>query len=119
KGAFFAQGGRDGHIITTQVEHPAVLSPCRFLERLGTSVTYLPVDRFGRVDPEDVRHALTPRTNLISVMHANNEVGTLQPVSEIARIAQDRGILFHTDAAQSAGKIPVRVDDLGVDLSLA
>ncbi|HEY2123324.1 MAG TPA: cysteine desulfurase family protein, partial [Chthoniobacterales bacterium] len=116
KGVFFAQGGRGGHIVTTQIEHPAVLNPCRFLERLGASVTYVPVDRFGRVDPEDVRRALTPRTMLISVMHANNEVGTLQPISDIARIARERGILFHTDAAQSAGKIPVRVDELGVDL---
>ena len=116
KGVFFAQGGRGGHIITTQVEHPAVLNPCRFLERLGASVTYLPVDRFGRGDSEDVRRAITPRTILISVMHANNEVGTLQPISEIARIARERGILCHTDAAQSAGKIPVRVDELGVDL---
>ena len=116
KGVFFAQRGRGGHIVTTQVEHPAVLNPCRFLERLGASVTYLPVDRFGRVDPEDVRRAIAPSSILISVMHANNEVGTLQPISEIARIAQERGILFHTDAAQSAGKIPVRVDELGVDL---
>jgi cysteine desulfurase len=116
KGAFFAQGGLGGHFITTQIEHPAVLNPCRFLERLGASVTYLPVDQFGRVDPEDVRHALTPRTVLISVMHANNEVGTLQPISEIARIARERGVLCHTDAAQSAGKIPVHVDGLGVDL---
>jgi cysteine desulfurase len=115
KGVFFAQGGR-GHIITTQVEHPAVLNPCRFLERLGASVTYLPVDRFGRVDPEDVRHAIRPHTIIISVMHANNEVGTLQPISEIARLARERGILCHTDAAQSAGKIPVCVDELGVDL---
>jgi cysteine desulfurase len=116
KGVFFAHGGGGGHIITTQVEHPAVLNPCRFLERLGAAVTYLPVDRFGRVDPDDVRNALTSRTILISVMHANNEVGTLQPIPEIARIARERGILFHTDAAQSAGKIPVRVDELGVDL---
>ena len=116
KGVFFAQGGRGGHIVTTQVEHPAVLNPCRFLEQLGASVTYVPVDRFGRVDPDDVRRALTPRTMLISVMHANNEVGTVQPISEIARIARERGILFHTDAAQSVGKIPARVDELGVDL---
>ena len=116
KGVFFAEGGRNGHIITTQVEHPAILNPCRFLERLGASVTYLPVDCFGRVDPEDVRRALTPRTVLISVMHANNEVGTLQPICEIARIAHERGILFHTDAAQSAGKISVRDDELSVDL---
>jgi len=116
KGVFFAHGGSGGHIITTQVEHPAVLNPCRFLERLGASVTYVPVDRFGRVDPDDVRNALTSRTILISVMHANNEVGTLQPIPEIARIARESGILFHTDAAQSAGKIPVRVDEFGVDL---
>jgi cysteine desulfurase len=115
KGAFFARG-RDGHIVTTQVEHPAVLNPCHFLERLGVSVTYVPVDRFGRVDPDDVRRALTPHTILVSVMHANNEVGTLQPISEIGRIAREHGILFHTDAAQSVGKIPTRVDELGVDL---
>jgi cysteine desulfurase len=116
KGTYFAQSAHDAHIVTTQVEHPAVLNPCRFLERIGASVTYLPVDRFGRVDPDDVRRALTPRTILISVMHANNEVGTLQPISEIARIARERGVLFHSDAAQSAGKICVRVDELGVDL---
>jgi cysteine desulfurase len=116
KGAFFAQSGQGRHIITTQVEHPAVLNPCRFLERLGASLTYLPVDRFGRVDPEDVRRALTPHTLVVSVMHANNEVGTLQPISEIARIAREHGVLFHTDAAQSVGKVSVRVDELGVDL---
>jgi cysteine desulfurase len=116
KGAFYAQGGRSCHIITTQIEHPAILNPCHFLERLGASITYLPVDSFGRVDPEDVRRAVMPRTMLISVMHANNEVGTLQPICEIARIAHARGILFHTDAAQSAGKISARVDELGVDL---
>jgi cysteine desulfurase len=116
KGAFFAEGGQGGHIITTQIEHPAVLNPCCFLERLGAAVTYLPVDRFGRVDPDDVRRALMPRTILISVMHANNEVGTLQPISEIARIAHEHGVLFHTDAAQSVGKIPTYVDELGVDL---
>ena len=116
KGAFFAQDGRDCHIITTQIEHPAVLNPCRFLEGLGALVTYLPVDRFGRVDPDDIRRALTPRTMLISVMHANNEVGTLQPISEIGAIAREHGVLFHTDAAQSAGKIPTSMDELGVDL---
>jgi cysteine desulfurase len=116
KGSFFAKGGRDGHIVTTQIEHPAVLNPCRFLERLGASVTYLPVDSFGQVDPDDVRRAVTPQTILISVMHANNEVGTLQPISEIARIAHDRDILFHTDAAQSVGKVSTYVNELGVDL---
>jgi len=116
KGTFFAHDGRCCHIITTQVEHPAVLNPCRFLEQLGASVKYLPVDRFGRVDPDDVRRALTARTVLISVMHANNEVGTLQPISEIARIAREHGVPFHTDAAQSVGKIPTSVDELGIDL---
>lgn len=115
KGVFFAHDA-GGHIVTTQIEHPAILNPCCFLERLGASVTYLPVDRLGRVDPDALRRALTPRTILISVMHANNEVGTLQPISEIAQIARERGILFHTDAAQSVGKIPTRVDELGVDL---
>jgi len=116
KGVFFSKGGVGAHIITTQIEHPAVLNPCRFLERRGATVTYLPVDEFGRVHPDDVRQALTPRTILISVMHANNEVGTLQPISEIARIAHQRGVVFHSDAAQSVGKIPTRIDELGVDL---
>ena len=116
KGVFFSQGRPGAHIITTQVEHPAILSPCHFLERLGATVTYLPVDRLGRVDPDDVQKALTPRTILISVMHANNEVGTLQPICDISRIAHERGVLLHTDAAQSVGKIPTRVDQLGVDL---
>src|SRR5499427_309255 len=116
KGVFFAQVGRSGHIITTQIEHPAILNPCRFLERLEASVTHLPVDRFGRVDPDEVRRAITARTILISVMHANNEVGTLQPIPEIGRIAREHGVLLHTDAAQSAGKIATEVDALSVDL---
>ena len=119
KGVYFA-GEKDAHIITTAVEHPAIHNPCRFLERLGASVTYIPVDRFGRVDPDDVARAITTRTALISVMHANNEVGTLQPIAEIARVAHKHGVLFHTDAAQSVGKVPTHVDELGVDmLSLA
>jgi cysteine desulfurase len=116
KGTFFALKRQDAHIVTTQIEHPAVLGPCRFLERLGATVTYLPVDRYGRVDPDDVRRAITARTILITVMHANNEVGTIQPLAEIGAIARQQGIRFHTDAAQSVGKIPVRVDELGVDL---
>ena len=116
KGTFFALREKGDHIITTTVEHPAVLAPCRFLERLGATVTCLPVDSTGRVDPRDLRRAITPRTILISVMHANNEVGTIQPIAEIGAIAREHGIRFHTDAAQSAGKIPARVDDLGVDL---
>lgn len=116
KGIFFANRERGGHIITTAVEHPAVLNPCRFLEKLGAKVTVLPVDRFGRVDPDDVRRAITSGTVLITVMHASNEVGTIQPISEIGVIARDAGIPFHTDAAQSVGKISTDVDELGVDL---
>jgi cysteine desulfurase len=116
KGAYFARRDRGDHIITTRIEHPAIVEPCRFLERLGARVTYLPVDRFGRVDPDDLRQAITPRTILISIMHANNEVGTIQPIEECARIADERCALFHTDAAQSAGKIATDVNGLGVDL---
>lgn len=116
KGVFFSRGRTGAHIITTQIEHPAVLNPCRFLERLGAAITYLPVDGFGQVDPDDVRRAITPHTVLVSIMHANNEVGTIQPISEISRITRERGILLHTDAAQSIGKIGTRVEELGVDL---
>ncbi len=116
KGAFFARRHKGEHIITTQIEHPAILRPCQFLEKFGASITYLPVDGTGRVDPEAVRRAITPRTILVTVMHANNEVGTVQPIEEIAAITREHGILFHTDAAQSVGKIPTRVDALGVDL---
>ncbi len=116
KGAFFARRDRGNHIITTRVEHPAVTQPCRFLEGLGAEVAYLPVDGTGRVDPDDVQRAITGRTILVSVMHANNEVGTIQPIAEISRITRERGVLLHTDAAQSVGKIPAGVSELGVDL---
>ncbi len=115
-GAALANSGRGRHIITSAVEHPAVLNPLQWLERQGFSVTVLPVDGSGRVDPETLRQAITDETILISVMHANNEVGTIQPLAGISAIARKQGILLHTDAAQSLGKIPVRVDDLGVDL---
>lgn len=116
KGAFYASQRSDAHIVTTQVEHPAIVEPCRFLERLGASVTWLPVDGTGRIDPDDLRRAITGDTMLISIMHANNEVGTLQPIEECSLIAREHGITFHTDAAQSLGKVPCRVDELGVDL---
>jgi cysteine desulfurase len=116
KGAYFALRDRGNHIITTQIEHPAVLQPCRFLEQLDAEVTYLPVDGTGRVSPEQVWNAITPKTILVSVMHANNEVGTIEPISDIARLTRQHGILFHTDAAQSVGKIPANVAELGVDL---
>jgi len=108
------------HFITSAVEHPAVLEPCRALEKDGYQVTVLPVDSIGRVSTDDAARSMTPDVILISVMHANNEVGTIQPISEIAAQARSRNVLIHTDAAQSVGKIPVGVDDLGVDfLSIA
>jgi cysteine desulfurase NifS/selenium donor protein len=111
---------RGRHVVTSAVEHPAVLEPCAALAADGFRVTRVPVDEAGRVDPAEVARALTPETILVSVMHANNEVGTIEPVAEIARLARERGILVHTDAAQSVGKIPVDVGELGVDfLSLA
>jgi len=116
KGLYFARQHSGMHIITTQVEHPAIIEPCRFLERLGARITWLPVDSEGRVDPDDLRQAITADTQLISIMHANNEVGTIQPISDCSDIAGEHGIVFHTDAAQSVGKIPTRVDELGVDL---
>lgn len=115
-GSSLAHREQGRHIITSSIEHPAVLNPLRWLEGQGFTVTYLPVDRTGRIDPEAVRRAVTPETILISIMHANNEVGTIQPLEEIGSIAREHGILFHTDAAQSVGKIPTRVDELGVDL---
>jgi cysteine desulfurase len=112
----FGRWARAAHIVTSAVEHPATLQPCEFLKRLGCRVTIVPVDRHGRVDLDAVRRALRERTTLVSIMHANNEVGTLQPVREIADLAHERGALVHTDAAQSVGKIPVDVNLLGVDL---
>jgi cysteine desulfurase len=108
------------HIIVSAVEHPATLNPCIYLMELGASVTVLPVDSFGRVSPDDVRKEIRPETGLISIMLANNETGTLEPIKEIAAVATEYHIPFHTDAAQAVGKIPVNVNDLGVDfLSVA
>jgi cysteine desulfurase len=116
KGLFFARANRAAHIVTSTVEHPSVLESCRFLERLGARVTRLPVDGTGRLDPADLERAITPDTILISLMHANNEVGTIQPIAECARIARRHAVPLHTDAIQSAGKITTRVAELGVDL---
>jgi cysteine desulfurase len=115
-GAAMLHKDRGRHIITSAVEHPAVLEPCRYLERQGFRVTILPVDEYGMVDPNDVHRALTPETILVSIMHANNEVGTIQPIARISEIVHEVGALMHTDAAQSVGKIAVHVDALGVDL---
>jgi len=115
-GTAFARRSQGNHIITTLIEHPAVIEVCRYLETQGFEVTYLPVDEYGLVAVADVEKAVTPRTILITVMHANNEVGSIQPIEEIGALARDRGITMHTDAAQSVGKIPTRVDRVNVDL---
>jgi cysteine desulfurase len=116
KGVARVSRRRRDHLVTTCIEHPAVLDSCRTLERDGFSVTYLPVDADGLVDPEDVRAAIRERTALVSVMAANSEIGVLEPLAEIGHICRERGVLFHTDAAQAVGKIPIDVDALGVDL---
>ena len=118
KGVFFARAHEveSPHVVTTAVEHPAVVAPCEFLARRGARITVLAVDGTGRIDPDDLRRAIMPATVLASVMHANNEVGTVMPIEACAAVAREHGVTFHTDAAQSVGKIPTRVDDLGVDL---
>jgi cysteine desulfurase len=115
-GSMLARRRRGGQIITSQIEHPAVLGSCQFLETRGFRVSHLPVSSAGLIDPDDLAKALTDDTLLVTLMHANNEVGTLQPIRECAAIARARGVLMHTDAVQSAGKMPVFVDELGVDL---
>lgn len=116
-GVALANAERGNHVITSRIEHPAVINTCRYLEeRLGFRITYLPVDSNGLVNPEDVRNAITSDTILITIMHANNEVGTIEPIEEIGKIAQEREILFHTDAAQSCGKIEIDVNRLHIAL---
>ena len=116
KGVAFANESKGNHIITSSIEHHAVIETCKFLEKRNFSVTYLPVDEYGLVDPRDVKKDITDKTILISVMHANNEVGTIEPIAEIGKVAKEAGIYFHTDAAQTVGHIPVDVNELGVDL---
>jgi cysteine desulfurase len=117
RGAVLASGVDGPHLITQSTEHPAVLNTCRALARLhGVDVTILPVDSDGLVDPADLASAITPRTVLVTIMAANNETGVLQPVPELARVAHDHGVLFHTDAAQVAGKLPLDLTSLDVDL---
>jgi cysteine desulfurase len=115
-GVSYAAEGKKDHIITSSVEHHAILETAKFLESRGVKVTYLPVDNHGLVNPDDVKKALTAKTMLISVMHANNEIGTIQPIAEIGQIAKEAGVYFHTDAVQTAGHIPVDVEKLGVNL---
>ena len=116
KGYAWANRERGRHIITSAIEHPAILNVCRFLEAKGFRVTYLPVDRYGQVQPDDLEQAIGNDTILVSIMQANNEVGTIQPISTLSKLARSRQIAFHTDAAQSIGKIPCKVAELGVDM---
>jgi cysteine desulfurase len=116
KGVLWAQKKRPAHVITQKTEHKCVLDSCKEMEKQGHEVTYLDVDQHGLVDPEAVRAAIRENTVLISVMWANNEIGTIQPVAEIGRIARERGLLFHSDAVQAVGKIPVDVEAAGIDL---
>ncbi len=114
KGIAFRAG--KGHIITSSIEHPAVLETCKFLEKKGFRVTYLPVDKYGIINPEDVENAIEKDTILITIMHANNEIGTIEPIEEIGKIASENNIPFHTDAVQSVGKLPIDVKKINVDL---
>jgi len=116
QGVAYHQRRRGNHIITTGVEHPAVLNTCKALEKDGFEVSYLKVDEYGRVDPETLQEAIRPETILVSAIHANNEVGTLNPIAEIGKIAREAGACFHTDAVQSFGKIPLDIQELSVDL---
>lgn len=116
KGIAFANRERGNHIITSQIEHSAILDTCRYLENHGFDITYLPVDRFGKVHLEELLKAITDRTILISIMHANNEIGTIQPIQEIGEIARERKIYFHTDTVQTFGKLPIQVKQMKIDL---
>jgi len=115
-GIAFANQKKGNHIITSAIEHHAILEPLAFLEKHGFTVSRVGVDKDGVVNPDDIKKAITDKTILISVMHANNEIGTVEPIAEIGRIAREKGVAFHTDAVQTVGHIPIKVDDLGVDL---
>ncbi|MBN2074736.1 MAG: cysteine desulfurase NifS [Dehalococcoidales bacterium] len=116
KGVGFANRSKGNHIITSSIEHHAVLETCQFMETQGFTVTYLPVNEYGMLNPDDVKKAITPETILITIMHANNEIGTIQPISEIGKIAHEAGVYFHTDAVQTVGHIPADVNELNVDM---
>ena len=116
KGIAWANQKKGNHIITSKIEHHAVLHSCQFLEKQGFKVTYLPVDKYGLIDPEDVKKAITDKTILITIMHANNEIGTIEPIKEISKVVKKAGIYFHTDSVQTTGHISIDVNDLGVDM---
>jgi len=116
KGIAWANQKKGNHIITSKIEHHAVLHSCQFLEKQGFKVTYLPVDKYGFVDPEEVKKAITDKTILVTIMHANNEIGTIEPIKEIGKVVKDAGVYFHIDSVQTTGHIPIDVNDLGVDM---
>jgi len=116
KGVAFALKNKGNHIITSQIEHHAVLNACKFLSKIGYEITYAPVDKYGIVDVEFIEKSIKSQTILITIMHANNEIGTIQPIEEISKIAREKGVYFHTDSVQTVGKIPVSVKKLGVDM---
>ena len=116
KGVVYANKARGNHIIISSIEHHAISEPCKFLESQGFKVTNLPVNKYGLVNPKTLEESITNKTILISIMHANNEIGTIQPIKSLAKIAKEHNIYFHTDAIQTTGHIPIDVDDLGVDL---
>jgi cysteine desulfurase len=116
KGVCLAGGEKGNHLITTAIEHHAVLNTCNYMKKLGFDVTVVPVDKYGIVDPDDIKKAITPKTLLVSVMHANNEVGAIQPIEEIGRITRRAGVYFHVDAVQTFGHLPLDVDRMGIDL---
>jgi cysteine desulfurase len=116
KGVAYALKDKGNHIITTEIEHHAVLNTCRYLEKEGFKVTYLPVDEYGLVKPEDLKKAITDKTILVSIMFANNEIGTIEPIEELVKIAHEKNVYFHTDAVQAVGNIPIDVKKLDVDL---
>ena len=116
KGIAWANQKKGNHIITSKIEHHAVLHSCQFLEKRGFNVTYLPVDKYGFVNPEEVKRAITDKTILVTIMHANNEIGTIEPIKEIGKVVKDAGVYFHTDSVQTTGHIPIDVNDLGVDM---
>jgi len=116
KGIAWANQKKGNHIITSKIEHHAVLHSCHFLEKHEFNVTYLPVDKYGQINPDDVKRAITDKTILVTIVHANNEIGTIEPVKEIGKIVKGAGIYFHTDSVQTVGHIPIDVNDLGVDM---
>jgi cysteine desulfurase len=116
KGIAFANKNKGNHIITSSIEHPSVLEVCKFLETKGFKISYLPVDETGRINIEDLKKIINKETILITIMHANNEIGTIQPIKEISEISKKNNIIFHSDASQSVGKIPTFIDELGVDM---